>query len=88
MNHVHDDRLNLLRFPTPLEFMPRLTAELGGPRIYVKREDCTGVAMGGNKIRKLEYLMKDAQRMGASHVTTHGAVQSNHVRQTAAVAAM
>lgn len=67
--------------------MPRLSAELGGPAIYVKRDDCTGLATGGNKTRKLEFLMADAARQGADVVITQGAVQSNHVRQTAAAAA-
>ena len=67
--------------------MPRLTASLGGPRLWIKRDDCTGLATGGNKTRKLEFLMADAQDAGADMVVTQGAVQSNHVRQTAAAAA-
>ena len=80
-------RVKLCHAPTPLEFMPNLTRALGGPQLWVKRDDCTGVAMGGNKNRKLEYLMGEAMAQGATHVVTQGAVQSNHVRQTAAVAA-
>ena len=80
-------RIHLAHLPTPLEFMPRLSAELGGPRIYVKRDDCTGLASGGNKTRKLEFLMADALEQGADTVITQGAVQSNHARQTAAAAA-
>ena len=72
--------------PTPLEFMPRLTAKLGGPRIYLKRDDLTGLAFGGNKTRKLEYLIADAKQKGATHFITEGGVQSNHVRQAAAAA--
>lgn len=72
--------------PTPLEFLPRLTAKLGGPRIYMKRDDLTGLAFGGNKTRKLEYLVADAKQKGVTHFITEGGVQSNHVRQAAAAA--
>ncbi|MBN8891126.1 MAG: D-cysteine desulfhydrase [Rhodospirillales bacterium 70-18] len=80
-------RVKLCHAPTPLEFMPNLTRHLGGPQLWIKRDDCTGVATGGNKNRKLEFLMGEALAMGATHIVTQGAVQSNHVRQTAAVAA-
>jgi L-cysteate sulfo-lyase len=80
-------RVPLAHLPTPLELLPRLTAHLGGPNIYVKRDDCTGLATGGNKTRKLEFLMADALEKGATAVVTQGAVQSNHARQTAAAAA-
>lgn len=80
-------RVKLAHLPTPLEFMPRLTEHLGGPQIYVKRDDCTGLASGGNKTRKLEFLMADAIEKGADTIVTQGAVQSNHARQTAAAAA-
>ena len=66
--------------------MPRLSKHLGGPNIYVKRDDCTGLASGGNKTRKLEYSMAAALEEGADTIVTVGAVQSNHVRQTAAAA--
>jgi L-cysteate sulfo-lyase len=87
--------MHLARFPrvklghlmTPLEFMPRLTELLGGPNLYIKRDDCTGLASGGNKTRKLEFLMGDALAQGATVVITQGATQSNHARQTAAAAA-
>ena len=87
--------MHLARFPrvslghlnTPLEPMPRLSAHLGGPTLWVKRDDCTGLATGGNKTRKLEFLMADAQAQGADTVITQGATQSNHARQTAAAAA-
>ena len=72
--------------PTPLEFMPRMSESLGGPRLWIKRDDCTGLATGGNKTRKLEFLIADAIKKGADMVVTQGAVQSNHVRQTAAAA--
>ena len=77
----------LAQLPTPLEPLPRLSAELGGPRIWVKRDDQTGLAMGGNKVRKLEYLLAEARELGAEIVLTTGATQSNHCRQTAAAAA-
>jgi L-cysteate sulfo-lyase len=79
-------RVPLCHQPTALEEMPRLTAALGGPRLWIKRDDCTGLATGGNKTRKLEFLMADALDKGAEIVVTQGAVQSNHVRQTAAAA--
>ena len=80
-------RVSLAHLPTPLEHLPRLSKHLGGPQIYVKRDDCTGLATGGNKTRKLEFLMADAAEQGADMVLTHGATQSNHARQTAAIAA-
>jgi len=79
-------RVDLCHQPTALEEMPRLTAALGGPRLWIKRDDCTGLATGGNKTRKLEFLMAAALDAGADIVVTQGAVQSNHVRQTAAAA--
>ena len=79
-------RVSIAHLPTPLEPMSRLSDFLGGPRIYVKRDDCTGLATGGNKTRKLEYSMGAALEEGADTVITVGAVQSNHVRQTAAAA--
>ncbi len=84
--HRHPRSL-LGHWPTPLEHLPRLTAELGGPNIWLKRDDCTGLATGGNKTRKLEYLLGDALSQGADTVMTFGAVQSNHARQTAAACA-
>jgi L-cysteate sulfo-lyase len=81
-------RIKLAHLPTPLEFLPRLTEHLGGPNIYVKRDDCTGLASGGNKTRKLEFLMADAREQQADTIITQGAVQSNHARQTAAAAAL
>lgn len=80
-------RVSLGHFSTPLEPLDRLSEELGGPRIWVKRDDCTGLSTGGNKTRKLEFLMADAQRLNATCVITQGATQSNHARQTAAAAA-
>ncbi|MFW6093441.1 MAG: D-cysteine desulfhydrase family protein [Pseudomonadota bacterium] len=73
--------------PTPLVPLARLSADLGGPRIWLKRDDCAGLATGGNKTRKLEYLLADARRQGADAVVTFGAAQSNHARQTAAACA-
>ncbi|WP_133623874.1 D-cysteine desulfhydrase [Erwinia sp. LJJL01] len=79
-------RLELLGAPTPLEHLPRLSEYLGRD-IFIKRDDVTPVALGGNKLRKLEFLAADALRNGADVLLTAGAIQSNHVRQTAAVAA-
>jgi L-cysteate sulfo-lyase len=79
-------RVALAHLPTRLEFLPRLTKHLGGPEIWVKRDDCTGLATGGNKTRKLEFSMGEALEQGADTIITVGAVQSNHVRQTAAAA--
>ena len=80
-------RTPLAHLPTPLEPLPRLSEALGGPRLYVKRDDATGLALGGNKTRKLEFLMAEAQAEGADCIITAGGVQSNHVRQSAAAAA-
>ncbi|HCI6287074.1 TPA: D-cysteine desulfhydrase [Klebsiella quasipneumoniae subsp. similipneumoniae] len=79
-------RLELIGAPTPLEYLPRLSDYLGR-EIFIKRDDTTPLAMGGNKLRKLEFLAADALREGADTLITAGAIQSNHVRQTAAVAA-
>ncbi|WP_434776470.1 D-cysteine desulfhydrase [Pseudomonas oryzihabitans] len=79
-------RLTLQPSATPLDVLPRLSAELGRP-IYCKRDDTTSLALGGNKVRKLEYLVAEALAAGADTLVTAGAIQSNHVRQTAAVAA-
>lgn len=80
-------RVKIACLPTPLEPLPRLSTMLGGPSLYVKRDDMTGLAMGGNKTRKLEFLIAEAQANGAKTLLTAGAVQSNHCRQTAAAAA-
>lgn len=79
-------RVPLAHLPTPLEHLPRLSKHLGGPEIFVKRDDCTGLATGGNKTRKLEFSMGEALQQGADTIITVGAIQSNHVRQTAAAA--
>ena len=79
-------RTSLCHQPTPIEPLPRLSELLGGPTIFIKRDDCTGLAMGGNKTRKLEFLVGDAMQQKADMLVTQGAVQSNHVRQTAAAA--
>jgi L-cysteate sulfo-lyase len=80
-------RLRITHSPTPLEPMKRLSEALGGPNLWIKRDDCTGLASGGNKTRKLEYLMAEALQQGADAVITQGATQSNHARQTVAIAA-
>jgi len=79
-------RIGLANLPTPLDDAPRLTAALGGPRILVKRDDLTGLALGGNKARKLELLAAQALDAGADMLVTGGGVQSNHARITAAAA--
>ncbi|WP_270829444.1 D-cysteine desulfhydrase [Escherichia fergusonii] len=79
-------RLEFIGAPTPLEYLPRFSDYLGR-EIFIKRDDVTPLAMGGNKVRKLEFLAADALREGADTLVTAGAIQSNHVRQTAAVVA-
>ncbi|MDA8491071.1 D-cysteine desulfhydrase [Kluyvera sp. Awk 3] len=79
-------RLEFIGAPTPLEYLPRFSDYIGRD-IFIKRDDVTPLAMGGNKLRKLEFLAADALREGADTLVTAGAIQSNHVRQTAAVAA-
>jgi L-cysteate sulfo-lyase len=80
-------RLGLAHLPTPLEPMKRLSAHLGGPRLWVKREDCTGHGLGGNKLRKLDYVLGEAIAAGADTLVSGGVVQSNSQRQVAAAAA-
>ncbi|WP_426956139.1 D-cysteine desulfhydrase [Muricoccus radiodurans] len=87
MNLARFPRIRLGHLPTPLEPMENLSKHLGGPNLWIKRDDCTGLSTGGNKTRKLEYLMADARAQGADTVITQGATQSNHARQTAAAAA-
>ena len=91
MNQILKDfsaipRIEIIHGATPLEFAPRLSSELNC-KLFFKRDDCTGLAGGGNKVRKLEYLLADAQQQGADTLITVGGLQSNHARQTAAVAA-
>ena len=80
-------RYHFAHLPTPIEQLPRLTEYLNGPRILIKRDDQTGLAFGGNKTRKLEFLIAEAREQGAKTLITGGALQSNHCRQTAAAAA-
>jgi L-cysteate sulfo-lyase len=80
-------RLGLAHLPTPFEPMRRLSAHLGGPRLWVKRDDCTGLGLGGNKLRKLDYVLKQALEQGADTLVSGGVVQSNSQRQVAAAAA-
>jgi len=81
-------RIKLGHFPTPIEHLKNISKYLGGPNIFIKRDDCTGLATGGNKTRKLEFLIPDAIKNKAEIVVTVGAVQSNHARQTAAACAL
>lgn len=87
MNGSTLPRVKLAHLPTPIHPLPRLSTELGGPQLWVKRDDMTGLAFGGNKIRKLEFLLAEAQAQNARTLITRGAIQSNHCRQTAAAAA-
>lgn len=80
-------RLGLAQLPTPLEPMQRLTGYLGGPRLWVKREDATGIGFGGNKLRKLDFVLHEAVSSGADTIVSGGVVQSNSQRQVAAAAA-
>ncbi len=80
-------RVSLGHWPTPLEPAARLQATLGGPAVWIKRDDCTGLAVGGNKTRKLEFLLGRAEADGCDRIITFGALQSNHARQTAAACA-
>src|SRR6476646_5220116 len=80
-------RLRFAHLPTPVETLPRLSEALGGPELLIKRDDQTGLAFGGNKTRKLEFLVGQALKEGADTLVTAGAAQSNHCRQTAAAAA-
>jgi D-cysteine desulfhydrase family pyridoxal phosphate-dependent enzyme len=80
-------RLHFAHLPTPVEALPRLSETLGGPRLLIKRDDQTGLAFGGNKTRKLEFLVAEAREQGAKTLVSGGALQSNHCRQTAAAAA-
>jgi L-cysteate sulfo-lyase len=87
MNLARFPRIRFAHLPTPLEHLPNLSRALNGPEIWIKRDDCTGMSTGGNKTRKLEYLLAEARDQGADIVLTQGATQSNHARQTAACAA-
>ena len=82
------ERIKLGHFPTPIEHLKNITKYLDGPNIFIKRDDCTGLATGGNKTRKLEFLIPDAIKNKAELIVTVGAVQSNHARQTAAACAL
>lgn len=87
MSYEHIARQSLGFFPTPLIELSKLSARLDGPKIYMKRDDNTGLALGGNKTRKLEFILGEALAQGADTIITAGAAQSNHCRQTAAAAA-
>ncbi len=87
MTPKYPEKIEFAHLPTPLEEMQRLSKHLGGPRLFIKRDDQTGLATGGNKTRKLEFLVADALAQGCDHLITTGGPQSNHCRQTAAAAA-
>ncbi|MFV0297807.1 MAG: pyridoxal-phosphate dependent enzyme, partial [Hyphomicrobiaceae bacterium] len=80
-------RLGLANLPTPLEPLSRLSTHLGGPRLWAKREDMTGLGFGGNKLRKLDYVLAEAVAAGCDTLVSGGVVQSNSQRQVAAAAA-
>ncbi len=86
LNLAQFPKVQLCHQPTPIEKLSRLTEHLAGANLFIKRDDCTGLATGGNKTRKLEFLVGEAIQQGADILVTQGAVQSNHVRQTAAAA--
>lgn len=87
MKPNYPNHVPLAHLPTPIDKMERLSRHLGGPELYIKRDDQTGLATGGNKTRKLEFLLADALAQGCDHLVTAGSAQSNHCRQTAAAAA-
>jgi D-cysteine desulfhydrase family pyridoxal phosphate-dependent enzyme len=87
MEPNYPKRVRFAHLPTPIEPLLRLSKHLGGPDLYIKRDDQTGLATGGNKTRKLEFLIAEAMAQDADHVISSGASQSNHCRQTAAAAA-
>ncbi len=84
---MNTERIKLSNMPTKIEKLERFSKMLGGPNIYIKRDDQTGLEVSGNKIRKLEFTVKDAINKGANVLITCGGIQSNHCRATAAVAA-
>ncbi|MBE2198630.1 MAG: D-cysteine desulfhydrase family protein [Anaerolinea sp.] len=87
MSPKYPNRVKIAHLPTPLHPLERLSKHLNGPTLYIKRDDATGLAAGGNKARKLEFLVAEALAQGCDHLVTTGAAQSNHCRQTAAAAA-
>src|SRR5690554_1746222 len=87
MTITYPARVSLAQLPTPLQYLERLSAREGGPRIWVKRDDQTGSATGGNKVRKLEFTLARALAEGCDTIITCGGVQSNHCRATALLGA-
>ena len=81
------ERIDLGHFPTRIEYLKNISDMLNGPQVFIKRDDCTGLATGGNKTRKLEFILPDAIKNNADLIVTVGAIQSNHARQTAAACA-
>jgi D-cysteine desulfhydrase len=88
MDFNYPQKLNLANLPTPIQFLPKLSEAFGGPDIYIKRDDLTGIGLTGNKIRKLEFLLADAKAQNAGVIVTCGGAQSNHARTTAIAAAI
>lgn len=87
LNFLDIARVNLASLPTSVDSLPRISAHLSGPRIKIKRDDLTGLALGGTKVRKMEYLLADAMQQGARTIVTAGPNHSNHCRLAAAAAA-
>ncbi len=87
LSDIEAKKVPLGFFPTPVVELKRLAETLDGPKLFIKRDDNTGLGLGGNKTRKLEYILSDALEQGADTIITAGAIQSNHCRQTAAAAA-
>lgn len=87
MNYNFPNRISIAQLPTPIQKLERLSSFLGGPEIYIKRDDFTGMAISGNKVRKLEFVLAEAISQGCDTLITCGGIQSNHARATAAVAA-
>lgn len=86
LDAILSEKINLAQMPTPIQKLDRLSKELGGPEIYIKRDDLTGMLASGNKVRKLEFIANKAVKEGVEILITCGGIQSNHVRATAVVA--
>lgn len=87
MDLKYPPKMHFACLPTPVQYLPKLSEAFGGPEIYIKRDDLTGIGLTGNKIRKLEFLFAEAKAQNAELVITCGGVQSNHARATAIAAA-
>ena len=86
MSFIFPQRISIAHLPTPIQKLPRLSPLFDGPEMFIKREDLTGMAVSGNKVRKLEFVAAEALEQGSDILITCGGLQSNHARVTAAVA--